>query len=51
MMWSNNNFDYAAVAADPSLYRPTFGDVQLPSELLRHRTRTAFSPGPRVVAV
>jgi hypothetical protein len=51
MMWSNNNFGYAPVAADPSLYRPTFGDVQLPRQLLRHRTRAAFSPGPRVVAV
>jgi len=51
VMWSNNNFDYAPVAADPSLYRPTFGDVQLPRELLRHRTRAASSPGARLVAV
>jgi hypothetical protein len=51
VVWSNNNFDSAPVAADPSLYRPTFGDVQLPRELLRHRTRAAFSPGPRAVAL
>jgi hypothetical protein len=47
----NVAFDYAPAAADPSLYRPTFGDVQLPRVLLRHRIRAAASPGPRVLAI
>jgi hypothetical protein len=51
VVWSNNNFNYAPVAADPSLYRPTFGDVQLPRVLLRHRTRAAASPGPGALAI
>jgi hypothetical protein len=51
VVWSNNNFAYAPVASDPSLYRPTFGEVQLPRSLLRHRTRTAFSPAPRLLAI
>jgi hypothetical protein len=49
--WSNNNFDYAPVAADPSLYRPTFADIQLPPTLLQHRTRSAASPAPPLRAI